>query len=299
MPLRMSGHIQSVVVLGRMYVGGGNAGYKSRDNYIVMEYDISSGKWAKLSPYRAEGFAMAVINNQLVLVGGKKSKNYSKVLGVWRAETQEWTQMFPEMSTARSSCSAVVYTEWLVVAGGLGDGMVKLLSVDVMNTGTKQWHAGPSMPTSWSRMKTARVGDTCFFMGGSIAENHQPATEVCSVSLPALISQLCSLESRGQNKQQIWKEIPGLQTVQSSPLSISGCLLAVGGESKGIDAATIMLYKPDTGKWVKVGDHHHHHQNLANAINILTNLSSSFLPTLSLSHDLHFFTLQPRLLLSD
>ena len=84
------------------------------------------------------------------------------------------------------------------------------------------------------------------------------ATEVYSVSLPALISHVCSLESRGKNKQQltqIWKEIPGLQTGRSNPISISGSLFAVGGLlDNGHTVTTIQLYHPDTEEWVKVGD---------------------------------------------
>ena len=107
MPFGMAG--QSVVVQGRVYVGGGWVGFGSDDHNIVMEYDISSGKWAKLTPYRACYFAMTVINNQLVLVGGEEHGGCSKVLGVWRAESKEWTHPYPDMPTARPSCSAVVY----------------------------------------------------------------------------------------------------------------------------------------------------------------------------------------------
>ena len=248
----------SVVVQGRVYVGGGYAGNASMDNYMIMEYDIGSGHWTKLPPYRFRNFAMTVIHNELVLVGGQGQVQgqYSKMLGVWRAESQEWTLNFPEMLTARSSCSAVVYNEWLVVAGG-EEGQMS--SVDVMNTGTKQWFAGSPTPSRWRGMKTASIGDTCFFMGGScIGGKIRYATaEVYSVSLPALISQICSLDSMGANKQQliqIWKEIPQLHTVLSSPLSIGGCLLAVGGRHKDCAVTTIQLYQPDAGEWVKVGD---------------------------------------------
>ena len=41
----------------------------------------------------------------------------------------------------------------------------------------------------------------------------------------------------------------------STPLSISGALLAVGGVDKfGAEVSAIRLYQPDTGEWVKVGD---------------------------------------------
>ena len=253
MPFGMAGSLRSVVVQGRVYVGGGWVGLGNDDDFTVMEYDISSGKWAKLPPYRACYFAMTVINNQLVLVGGEERYIYSKVLSVWRAESKEWTHPYPDMPTARSHCSAVVYNEWLAVAGGGGYGVGRLSSVEVLNTNSKQWYAGPPTPTPWSTMSTAIVGDTCYFMGGYTGGCIAIATVVYSVSLPALISQLPSLDSRERGKQpQIWKETPGLQTIRSTLLSIRGSLLAVGGSGKAVTA--ILLYQPDTGEWVKVGD---------------------------------------------
>ena len=77
----MSGHLNSVVVEGTVYVGGGYAGPGSANNYIVMTYDISKGKWATLPPYRALGFAMTAINNQLVLVGGHEPDSGKKSVG--------------------------------------------------------------------------------------------------------------------------------------------------------------------------------------------------------------------------
>ena len=248
MPFGMTDYVQSVVVQGRsrVYVGGGYAGCRSEDNNIVMEYDISSGKWTELPPYRACDFAMTAINNQLVLVGGGGHGGSSKVLGVWRAESKEWTHPYPDMPTARPHCSAVVYKEWLVVAGGLGgkdEG--RLSSVEVMNTDSKQWYAGPPTPTPWDSMRTAIVGDTCYFMGGYTGASYGTSTtKVYSVSFPALISQLCLPDYKGNGEQlEMWKEIPGLQATHSTPLSISRSLLAVGDMDKNRSAAsTIFLY---------------------------------------------------------
>ncbi len=44
-----------------VYTGRGGAERES-DQYIVMEYDISSGKWVTLPQYRTYFFAMTVIN---------------------------------------------------------------------------------------------------------------------------------------------------------------------------------------------------------------------------------------------
>ena len=245
MPFQMSDYVQSVIVQGRVYVGGGDAGWDSPKNYIVMAYDTTSGKWATLPPYRAVGFGMTGINNQLLLVGGR----VGKVVGVWRPDSKEWTHPYPDMSTPRAHCSALAYKKWLVVAGGEGDGVADLSTVEVLNTDTKQWSVGPPTPAPWSYMQPAIVGDVCYFVGGVIWGVY--TNIVYSVSLSALTSQLNS----DVRHSQIWKEISGLQVKNSSPLSISGSLLAVGGRDNDRRAVSgIHLYKPDTGEWVKVGD---------------------------------------------
>ena len=90
MPSAMRAHVQSVVVQGTVYVGGGYAG-RGSDNYVIMAYGITSGKWTTLPPYRTRYFVMTAINNQLVLVGGEDHGGYSKVLGVWGADNKQWT----------------------------------------------------------------------------------------------------------------------------------------------------------------------------------------------------------------
>ena len=69
--------------------------------------------------------------------------------------------------------------------------------------------------------------------------------------IPTLISHITS----GDKEEQIWKEIHGHHLIQSAPLSVSGFLLAVGGQDKDDKTVTaIHLYQPDTEEWVKVGD---------------------------------------------
>ena len=135
------------------------------------------------------------------------------------------------------------------MAGGLGAGGT-LSSIEVMNIDTKQWYAGPPTPKAWSNMKTAIVGDKCYFMGGAIGGF--ATTKVYSVSLPALISQL---NSDGSAKDtQIWKELPRLQVKCPAPLSISGSLLAVGGMEDNKPVSALHLYRPGARQWVKVAD---------------------------------------------
>ncbi len=203
-----------------------------------MEYDISSGTWTTLPPNRISEFTLTVISNQLVLVGGYEHPNMSNVLGVWRGDRQAWTHPYPTMPTARCCCSAVVYNQWLVVAGGYGSDNHCLSCVEILNTDSNQWHTRPQMPRPWGNMKTAVVGNIGYFMGNNTTSGY-------SVYLPALIFQL---------PVEIWKEIPGLQLTRSAPLSISGSLFAFGGVHESNAVTAIHLYQPNTGDWVKVGD---------------------------------------------
>lgn len=254
----MSDYVQAVVDRKHsvMYIGGGKGCLDHDNNYVIMMYDTSSGQWTKLPQYTMRYFTMAVIKSQLVLVGGRNHSGHkSKELGVWNAERKNWIHSFPEMLTPRSRCSAVVYQEWLVVAGGKSSGGVTS-SVEVLNTDNKQWHAGPPTPVPWRDMKTAIVGDVCYFMGGATKRRSATVStdSVYSVSFPALISHHYSKTPSGMDSQ-IWNEISGLLIEDSTPLSIGGYLLAVSGwntHSKAVSG--VHLYNPDSGKWVKVGD---------------------------------------------
>ena len=249
MPFEMTGPIQSVVVQGTVYVGGGYTEHEE-DGYRIMEYDTLLGEWTTLPPYRACLFAVTSINKQLVLVGGWKIDHESKVLGVWKSASKEWVHPYPDMPTARLNSSAVPYKEWLAVAGGKTEEGHELTSVEVMNVDSKQWYSARSMPVGWHGMKTATLRDVWYLMGGCMGKYY--TSKVCRVSLPALISQL-DLESSSKRQRQIWTELSKLNVHGSTPLSISGSLLALGG-MKDKDVTSIQLYQPQTEKWLKVGD---------------------------------------------
>ena len=249
MPFGIDSPIQTVKLQHTVYVGGGSVSTE-KNKYVVMTYDIVSGKWDMLPPYRTRLFAMVVINNELVLVGRKvRNGDASKELGLWRAGSEKWAHPYPDMSTPRAWCSAVAYKQWLVVAGGdTGLGMLPL-STEVMNGDTKQWYCGPSIPVGWSGMKVAVVGDNAYFMGG-IAGGDKFHNSY-SASLPDLLSQPDSAKKDGQ----VWKEICQVPVKFASPVSINGSLLAVGGATEEDEALSVLyLYQPDAGQWLKIAD---------------------------------------------
>ena len=247
MPFKMDTYIQSVTVQEIVYVGGGVSGFDN--SYIVMAYNTRSQTWHQLPPHATWGFAMVVINNKLVLVGGhNRSGDDTNILGVWEAVKRQWTHPYGPMPTPRSWPSAVVYKQWLIVAGGV-TGSNRVSTTEVLDISSNQWNSAPPTPNPWSEMKSAIIGDMCYFMGGF--DSASGATErVYSVSLLALVSRTTSTSS---TPHPIWKTICTLPHTFSAPLSIGGELLAVGGGQNSISFAHIHHYVPETNKWVVVG----------------------------------------------
>ena len=84
MPFGMSGYPQVVVFKGKAYIGGGNAS-SDMERQTVVVYDPKQDSFDTLPPYTCTYFSMAVVNNQLVLVGGHDVQTGKKTnkLGVW------------------------------------------------------------------------------------------------------------------------------------------------------------------------------------------------------------------------
>ena len=252
MPFGMSGYLQSVTIQDTVYVGGGDTDWKSPKNYIVMAYNTRSCKWHQLPPYTTRCFAMVVINNQLVLVGGNVSTYHStNLLGMWDTSSRQWTCPYAPMPTARSYPSAVVYKQWLIVAGGFTHH--RLSTVQILDVASNQWYSAPSTPTPWTHMKSTILGDMWHLMCGYSEDKHDNDM-LCSVSLPDLISHTLS-SSSGSTPHDMWKKISGLGHYWSTPLCMGGALLAVGGrrvkDTKSV--STIQRYLPETKEWVEVG----------------------------------------------
>ena len=74
--IKMSGYPSVVVFKDKVYIGGGiSSGVNQR---TVVVYDPKQDSCHTLPPYTYRYFSMAVINDQLVLIGGCEVKSYKK-----------------------------------------------------------------------------------------------------------------------------------------------------------------------------------------------------------------------------
>ena len=214
-----------------------------------MVYEQGVG-WRTLPRYRYKYFAMAVLQDQLTLVGGREVFNtrVTNQISVW--DSQQWTQPYPHMPTPRHSTAAATFINWLVVAGGV-DVSSYLSAVEIMDTTNKQWFTAMPLPTKCFDMTLAVVGDECYFMGGSTG-SLSGTKQVLHGSLPAITSRAVSQSTITPAQ---WDTLPDMPLYYSAVLALHGSLLAVGGHNDRQHCSTaIHLYQPGNRQWLKVGD---------------------------------------------
>ena len=253
---------QVAVLKEKVYIGGGCS---SSDKVIV--YDPQQDSCETLPPYSCKFFAMAVVNDQLVLVGGEDglpNKPGERVthglptnrLGVWNGQ---WTHPLPPMITAR--CMPLVVTHknrWLVVMGGIGfahnhdyyrDGGVELSHVEILDVSEpSQWYHAAQLPhvNNQHALLPVTIGNMCYLY--SLGDDSEKVSSVC---LDSLITQAVS-------QPYPWQTLPK-SPVDEYPnesaglVAFNGALLAVGGSGYA-DNQDIYQYQPSSKSWIKAGE---------------------------------------------
>ena len=250
MPFGMYGYPQVVVFKGKVYIGGG-AVLSDREAQTVMVYDPQQDSFDTLPPYTCKWFALAIVNNQLVLVGGRDiqtGKNTNK-LGVWNEESGKWTHPLPPMTTACNSSSVTSHNNrWLVVMAGVGD-ETELSRVEILDTTESgQWYHAAPLPQTCRDVSTVTIGNMCYLLGGR-SGGRSPKKVFC-VNLDDLISQALS-QPAGASAPPTpspWMTLTNTPEALSTAFSLNGSLLSVGGLG---NSTAIYHYQPSSKNWIK------------------------------------------------
>ena len=242
---------------GKVYFGGGLAS-SVRERRTVMVYDPKHNTYDTLPPYTYQFFSMAVVNNQLVLIGGGnlETKKRTNQLGVWNEQSMEWTHPLPPMTTACSSPSVVTHNNsWLIVIGGTSDDKNCLSRVEVLNTAMpNQWYNTAILPQPLRLALPVTIGNICYLLGGYTKPGGGAAsTTVFSACLDDLIihddSYLAGASASAPPTPSAWHNIiPDTPSEITSALTFNGALLVVGLN------ATIYHFQPISKSWIKIGD---------------------------------------------
>ena len=206
--------VQAVGFGGKLYIAGCSNYY----GYFIKEYTIEGGTWRSIETPSYK-FGMAVVNDQLIITGGRPKGELTDQVWVLDSVTDKWTQPYPAMPTAKAS-PAVGYKRWVLVVEG------ESRSVEVLDTFSKQWFVATSLPKKVSQHSLMVFQDTLCIIGELTA---------FSVPIPALIAD-------AMNQVAKWQQIPALKTGSTTVvLPDTSQLIIIGGKRGTIDICDIKL----------------------------------------------------------
>ena len=235
---------------GKVYLGYTNI---LRDQH-VLEYTPENDEWVELPRPPVWFFGLAVLNNQLVLVGGREpfTEKQTNKLTVFDPSTRQWVHPYPPMATARSYPTAIAYQHYLIVAGGEEVYNKSVSVVEIFDSVKEQWYTAEELPIECDSMTPVIISNTAYLLGGLIDDNY--IKPVLSVSLPALINKATS-QSQEVNTPTSWKVLPDSPLKASAPFTSHNMLLTAGGRDDSEEESShIYCNDPVTSQWEKVGD---------------------------------------------
>ena len=252
MPFATWGYPKVVVFKGKVYIGGGGAS-SEREAQTVIVYDPQQDTYDTLPRYPYVYFSMAIVNNQLLLVGGHDARTGKETNkhGIWNEQSKTWTHLLPPLTTACSQPSVATHNNrWLVVIGGVGYGDTELSRVEILDTESRQWYHAAPLPQPCPRASLASIGNTCYLVGGYTAGG--ASKKVYSVNIDRLISEAISQSASASAPPtpSPWQTLPDTPLTWSTALAVNGALLAIGGGGFP-GSKDIYHYQPSNKIWIK------------------------------------------------
>ena len=138
------------------------------DDRKVLSYESDTKKWSSLPECPRVNFTLAVVNNLVTAVGGKKDAKRTNTLISLKEKRGAlmWVEHIPPMPTKRKFPAVVCSENVLIVAGGVGKKNTTLDTVEVMNTETLHWSTASNLPQPLSDATATVCGDRLYLVGG-------------------------------------------------------------------------------------------------------------------------------------
>ena len=247
---------QATIIANKVYIGGGLTEDEHND-FCVFEYSIEEDFWHTLPPVSVRLFGLGQLMEELLVVGGRVDHQHiSDRTYIFDRYTQLWRETAASLNTARFSPSILECESTIIVAGGVGKKGERELgiisSVEVLNPDTFEWvHTGDlPAPACMSFSSPAVVGGTIYLLGGYMAQTAISASSHAHCSCPS------SIFSASGMKLDLWKRLPDVPYLQTTAVSLGGCLLTLGGTDKPYSEPVqqkIHAYDASTESWVGAG----------------------------------------------
>lgn len=201
----------------------------------IFEYEILENVWSNEIECPKHCFSLAVLNEQLTLVGGGATLStvcsntlLSLIDNPTMVGTKQWAENYKPMQKKRMLPAVASNSSYFVVAGGDDPNYISR-TVEVMELGTQEWHAPSALPKHGGFISSATIIEDKLYLsfGHSNIESLCP---VVTCSLTALVRSSESATTQNIVRPLLWQKLPvGPPLYRPKTVQLCGNLLAVGG----------------------------------------------------------------------
>ena len=241
-----------------------------------LMYDSNKNQWSMLTKLPYGFFSLVTVPNrkQLLAIGGMKGVvEISNEVFLYDEVNRKWTTPYPNMPTARFSCSSISHGSTVLVAGGIIScyPWTMTRAVEVLHI----MEEGPLTKSYWSVVEQLPhvvfdpipliVNDKLYITVGYDKGYGTSTCNVVTASLPELLQS----SNNNTSRSQVWSKLPDMPYSSYSINHYQGRLITFGGdhmveqpdEDKPAfqSVPLIHIYNPDTRTWDCVGEIPHKH----------------------------------------
>ena len=255
---------------GKVYVSGHDS--EGAYHYPIV-YDSNKDQWFTLPdlPYVRFSLVTVTEKKQLLAIGGVIKNNgvveFSNKVFLWDEKYNKWLNPYPNMPTARKSCSSISHGLSVIVAGGVtcDDPFTITRSVEVLhindnNLHDSYWSVVEQLPHVVCDAIPLIVDDKLYIAVGYEASDGPSTCNVVTASLPELLQS----SNNNTSSSQVWSKLPDMPYSSPSINHYQGRLITFteGQKVEQPDedkpvwelVPLIHIYNPDTKIWDCVGD---------------------------------------------
>ena len=221
----------------------------------IYSYDIVSDGWSELPDCIHINGSIAVISGYLTTAGGNSNHIVSNELFslTGKGSGRRWTQQFPPMPTKRESTTSLCTGTVLIVAGGRGESVRILSTVEVMDTEIHQWSTAANLPQPMYCASATICGDQLYMLGG-FSKDFVSIKSVYTCSVSTLLHFCLKYpQPKGAPSAYIvgvWEQLADLSVTRSTCESFHSRLLAVGGEmDSGKYSTAVYVFNSTNNSW--------------------------------------------------
>ena len=251
---------------GKVYITnvGSNVNYTD-----PLMYNCKKDQWFLLPALPYARFSLVTVpdRKQLLAIGGKvvhdKVTEVSNKVFLWDEQNRKWITPYPNMPTARCSCSSITHGSKVIVAGGITcyDPFTMTRAVEVLHIqghSLSHWSVVEQLPHVVDDAIPLIVYDDLY-----IAQGYDYTISTCNI-VTASLPELLQSSNENTSNGQVWHKLPDMPYSSFSIIHYEGRLITFGGEhrfehsDKGNrvfqSVPLIHIYNPVAMTWDCVGE---------------------------------------------